>query len=256
MAGVRREEHDEVPVAAGTPATGCCGRRARGPGRSALGQLSAARVARDPHVAGGRDPAGERVPVVRDRARVAEVRPGPGPELAVTAVTTASSPFGITAGARLSCRSEQARVSPMLGKPRDQQLAGRRANRLCERRPCHKRAAAGMSRPRAAGRWAAPSEPAGANLVGRGAYRGAGLSEYRPIRDVLRPGDDSRPRRRLPRQGLRGLTRSPSSPVRPAAPARPRTGEHELRALVTPGDQHAAGGRDRRIGDRHPAAGG
>ena len=73
----------------------------------------------------------------------------------------------------------------------------------------------------------------------------------------LRPGHDRAPavvggEREVPRAHLRAQLGRGGQRL-----ARPRLGQVDARAvhLVAPGHQHAAGGRDRRVGDRHPAAG-
>src|SRR3954447_2509365 len=86
--GVRGEEDDEVAVGpeherrvvvvvAPEPAVD-----------QLLAQLAGLGEAGDPHVAGRRDPAGERVAVMRDRARVAEVRPRARAQLTIRHIAT------------------------------------------------------------------------------------------------------------------------------------------------------------------------
>ena len=100
--GVRREEDHEVPVVAEDERRVVVVVAPEALEDHALGQLPAGRVAGDPHVAGRGDPAGERVAVVRDGARIAEVRPRSGSELAVHC--HAVLPSAVGSGHRVSAR--------------------------------------------------------------------------------------------------------------------------------------------------------
>ena len=81
--GVRREEDDDVPVLAEDERRVVVVVAPQALEDHLLRQPPLLRQARDPHVPRRRDPARERVPVVGDRARVAEVRPGSRSELTV-----------------------------------------------------------------------------------------------------------------------------------------------------------------------------
>ena len=109
VARVRGEEHDQVAVGpeherrvvvvvAPEPAVD-----------QPLAQLAGLGEARDPHVAGRRDPAGERVAVVRDRARVAEVRPRARAQLTIRHAATLR--LAARLGQVLLARLEQDRLA-------------------------------------------------------------------------------------------------------------------------------------------------
>ncbi len=75
VARVRGEEHDQPPVAQEDERGVVVVVTAEPLEQHVLGELAALRQPRHPHVARRRDPARERVAVVRDGARVSEIRP-------------------------------------------------------------------------------------------------------------------------------------------------------------------------------------
>ena len=247
VAGVRREEHHDVPVAAEDERRVVVVVAAQALEDHALGELAAGRVARDPHVAGRRDPAGERV---RRRARS---RAGRRSTTTPRLRARGPLPWPPSSGS-----SERASIA--LGHPRDHQRRRRSpgAPKRAASRPRARRrrgpAAPTRPRPPAMAIPSATGAPNGAPRAGRSAA--TARSRYRrstPAATTRRPRARRRrppPRRRLALTSRRARRRPPA-----AGRARPRTRARARRHLVAPGDQHAPGGRDRRLGDRHPAAG-
>ena len=202
--GVRREEDHDVPVVAEDERRVVVVVAPEALEDHALGQLAVGRVAGDPDVAGRGDPAGERVAVVRDRARIAEVRPRSGSELTVHCHAVLPSAW---VGASIA-----------LGQARDQQRgAALRRAPVARPVPRHERSAAGTSRarPGSAARQGRPSATAGRRARRARRACAATARSRRPARwtraATTRPRRARRRRRRRARRFAR--TSRPSSAV-------------------------------------------
>ena len=244
---MRREEHHDVPVAPEDERRVVVVVAPQALEDQALAELAARRVARDPHVAGGGDPAGERVAIVRDRARIAEVRPRARPELPVDChgapprrawrASVRASGSRVTSSAARRCPSAVARPAPQHERaaaghqPREPGLGGTprppERDRGAERRAV-RRAQRGDRPLAAAGRrtscdQATTARPSSSAATARRSRRDVGAQLAGRDQRLARAASDT-------------CTRAP---CRPAGPCH----------------HHAARGRDRRLADRDAAAG-